>query len=451
MRHPLHSDRTTGHETRRRSTRGIHYTAIGPPVINATPVDSSAVKIAVMTSSSLFGVIAPYAGDPILSLNEAFGKDTRTNKVNLSIGVYTDENGKLPVLASVQQAAEKLGFGVRPYLPMEGHPGYRRGVQELIFGADHQAVTAQRITTVQTIGGTGAVGIAADFLATHCPGRAVYVSDPTWENHHGLFQRAGFTTQTFPWWDSANRIASPDKTISTLSEAADGSIVVLQPVCHNPTGIDLTPEQQDAITALCIEKNHIVVFDMAYQGFGDGLNEDASWVRRCAAQPMTFLIANSFSKNFSLYGERCGALSVVTQSAEEASLVLGQLKLAIRRSYSNGPTTGIAIVSEVLNIPELRATWEGEVAVMRDRMAGVRKNLADAMHTLDSSIDVSFLTTQRGMFSYTGLSAAAVERMRERDGIYLVGSGRVCVAGLNDRVIEPVAASMAAELKLLTR
>jgi aromatic-amino-acid transaminase len=400
-------------------------------------------------ATSLFGTIAPYAGDPILSLNEAYGLDPRPNKVNLSIGVYTDETGKLPVLESVKQSANRLGFAARPYLPMEGHPGYRRAVQELIFGADHEAVKTKRITTVQTIGGTGAVGIAADFLATHTPGRAVYVSDPTWENHHGLFQRAGFTTQTYPWWDATTRVASPEKTIDTLTNAPRGSIIVMQPVCHNPTGIDLSVEHQNTVTKLCVDNGHILVFDMAYQGFGDGLNEDASWVRRCVDAGLTFMVANSFSKNFSLYGERCGGLSVVTPSEQEAELVLGQMKLAIRRSFSNGPTAGVQIIADVLNTPDLRTQWEAEVGVMRDRMATMRQLLQSAITTIDTSLDASFLTTQRGMFSYTGLTNDAVVRMRERDAVYLVGSGRVCVAGLNHNVIEQVAQSMATELRSL--
>ena len=399
------------------------------------------------STTSLFGPVEFFAGDPILSLNDAFQIDPRANKVNLSIGVYTNETGKLPVLGSVVQAAQTVGFHARPYLPMEGHGGYRKGVQELVFGPDHPAVVAGRITTIQSIGGTGAVGIAADFLAKHTPGRAVYVSDPTWDNHHGLFQRAGFTTQKYPYWDSANGAACTDRAIEVLAAAPKGSIIILQPVCHNPTGVDLSREQQDALTELCLANEHIVLFDMAYQGFGDGLDDDASWVRRCANTGLTFMVANSFSKNFSLYGERCGGLSVVTQSATEAELVLGQLKLAVRRSYSNPPTTGALIVSEVLHSPSLRGIWEGEVAEMRGRMAKMRTLLSDAIGELDASLDVSFLLTQRGMFSYTGLSAEAVTRMRERDGVYLIATGRVCIAGLNDRVIAPVAESMVTELQ----
>jgi aromatic-amino-acid transaminase len=400
--------------------------------------------------TSLFGPITPFAGDPILSLNEACGHDPRPNKVNLSIGIYTDENGKIPVLGSVKQAVARLEFGARPYLPMEGHAGYRSAVQSLVFGADHEAVTSQRIATVQTIGGTGAVGIAADFLNTHRPGRTMFVSDPSWENHHGLFQRAGFTTKTFPWWNVAERTSCREQTVEAISNLPSGSIVVLQPVCHNPTGIDLTRAQQDAVTQLCIDKEHIVLFDVAYQGFGDGIDEDADWIRRCASAGMTFMVANSFSKNLSLYGERCGGLSVVCPTAEEAELVLGQLKFAIRRSYSNAPMSGGTITAEVLNSPDLRPQWEDEVGVMRDRMKAMRTKLVTAVAAVDPSLDTSFLTTQRGMFSYTGLTAEAVHTMRTDDGVYLIESGRMCVSGLNDSNVEAVAVSLARALQTLT-
>jgi aromatic-amino-acid transaminase len=398
-------------------------------------------------TASLFGTVQPYAGDPILSLNDAFGVDPRPNKINLSIGIYTDDNGRLPVLDSVMAAQTKLGFGARPYLPMDGLGSYRGAVQRLVFGDDHEAVEAGRIATIQTIGGTGAVGIAADFLAVHTPGRVVAVSDPTWENHHGLFQRAGFTTQTFPWWDSVKGVASTDKAVDALTALPKGSIVVLQPVCHNPTGTDLTRAQQDFVTELCRENEHIVVFDMAYQGFGDGVDVDAAWVRRCATAGITFFVANSFSKNFSLYGERCGGLSVVTPSAEQAALVLGQLKLAIRRSYSNGPTTGPQIVAEVLTDPQLRQMWEDEVGSMRNRMIGMRTRLAAAISSREPSVPTAFLTEQRGMFSYTGLSAEAVVKMRNDDAVYLIETGRVCVAGLTEKNVDAVAASLASALK----
>jgi aromatic-amino-acid transaminase len=391
-------------------------------------------------TESLFGQVEAFAGDPILSLNDSFKADPRDGKVNLSIGVYTDENGRLPVLGSVRAAYERLGFAERPYLPMEGHPLYREGVQKLVFGTAHPALADKRVATIQTIGGTGAVGIAADFLAKHCPGRTVLVSDPTWENHHGLFQRAGFKTATYPYWDRANRSVDFDGMVKALEAAEAGSIVVLQPVCHNPTGVDLDERQQAAVTDVLIAKRHIVVFDMAYQGFGTSLDEDAAFVRRYAEQAPC-LVANSFSKNFSLYGERCGGLSVVCRDADEAERVLGQLKLAVRRSYSSPPMTAGLLVATVLGNDDLRAQWTREVDAMRTRMNSMRQLLAEQIRALSNEADASFLTTQRGMFSFTGLSEQQVDAMRERDGVYLVGSGRMCVAGLTEASLPKVAKS----------
>ncbi|WP_239468416.1 amino acid aminotransferase [Microvirga arvi] len=391
-------------------------------------------------TESLFGQVEAFEGDPILSLNDSFKTDPRPEKVNLSIGVYTDEQGRLPVLGSVRAAYERIGFAERPYLPMEGHAGYREGVQKLIFGASHPALADRRVATIQTIGGTGAVGIAADFLAKHCPGRTVLVSDPTWDNHHGLFQRAGFKTTTYPYWNRTSRSVDFDGMVKALEAAEPGSIVVLQPVCHNPTGVDLDEGQQAAVTDVLVAKRHIVVFDMAYQGFGTSLDEDAAFVRRYAERA-SCLVANSFSKNFSLYGERCGGLSVVCRDADEAERVLGQLKLAVRRSYSSSPMMGGLLVATVLGNDDLRTQWTREVETMRDRMASMRKRLAEEIRAVSNEVDADFLTTQRGMFSYTGLSAQQVHLMRERDGVYLVGSGRMCVAGLNEANVGKVAKS----------
>jgi aromatic-amino-acid transaminase len=398
------------------------------------------VRLEVSMTESLFGRVEAFAGDPILSLNDSFKADPRQEKVNLSIGVYTDEKGRIPVLGSVRAAYERIGFSERPYLPMDGHHGYRDGVQKLIFGEAHPAREAGRIATIQTIGGTGAVGIAADFLAKHTPNRTVLVSDPTWENHHGLFQRAGFRTTTYPYWNSATKSVDFDGMVKALEAAEPGSIVVLQPVCHNPTGVDLDEKQQAAVTDVMIAKGHIAVFDMAYQGFGESLEADAAFVRRYAERA-SCLVANSFSKNFSLYGERCGGLSVVCGSQDEAERVLGQLKLAVRRSYSSPPMMGGLLVATVLGNDELRAQWIGEVDEMRIRMDSVRKLLADEIRALSNKVNVGFLLNQRGMFSYTGLSAQQVRAMRERDGVYLVESGRMCVAGLNEANVPKVAKS----------
>lgn len=391
-------------------------------------------------TESLFGQVEAFAGDPILSLNDSFKADPRAEKVNLSIGVYTDEKGRIPVLGSVRAAYERIGFAERPYLPMDGHPDYREGVQKLVFGDKHPARAEKRIATIQTLGGTGAVGIAADFLAKHTPGRAVLVSDPTWENHHGLFQRAGFKTGTYPYWDAKNRAVNFDGMVKAIEAAESGSIIILQPVCHNPTGVDLDEKQQAALTDVLVAKRHIVVFDMAYQGFGESLDADAAFVRRYAERA-SCLVANSFSKNFSLYGERVGGLSVVCRDADEAERVLGQLKLAVRRSYSSPPMTGGLLVATVLGNDDLRAQWESEVDTMRVRMDSVRKLLAEEIRKVSNEMDVSFLTQQRGMFSYTGLTVQQVRAMRERDGVYLVESGRMCVAGLNEENAAKVAKS----------
>lgn len=382
-------------------------------------------------TESLFGNVEAFAGDPILSLNDSFKADPRHEKVNLSIGVYTDEKGRIPVLGSVKAAYERIGFSERPYLPMDGHGGYREGVQKLIFGDKHPARTEKRIATIQTIGGTGAVGIAADFLAKHTPGRTVLVSDPTWDNHHGLFQRAGFKTTTYPYWNKATKSVDFDGMVKALEAAESGSIVIVQPVCHNPTGVDLDEKQQATVTDVLVAKGHIVVFDMAYQGFGESLEADAAFVRRYAERA-SCLVANSFSKNFSLYGERVGGLSVVCRDADEAERVLGQLKLAVRRSYSSPPMMGGLLVATVLGNDDLRTQWAREVDEMRVRMDSVRKLLAEQVRALSNEVDVGFLTNQRGMFSYTGLTAQQVRAMRERDGVYLVESGRMCVAGLNE-------------------
>lgn len=397
------------------------------------------------TAAGLFGVVEPYAGDPILSLFEAFQKDPRPDKINLGIGVYTDENGDIPVLAAVSAARERLSFGPRPYLPMEGLGRYRQAVQELVFGADHPALAEQRIATIQTVGGTGAVAIAADVLARHCPGRDVFISDPSWENHHGLFQRAGFRTRTYPWWDLQNRSISMDRLLATLAAAPTGSIIVIQPVCHNPTGLDLSPAEQQSVTDCLIERRHIAMFDMAYQGFGDGLDEDAAFVRRYA-EHASCLVASSFSKNMSLYGERCGGLSIVCRDADEAARALGQLKLAVRRSYSSPPLSGGEIVAEVLTTPDLRALCEAELGAMRARMRAGRRALADALSAAAGGIDTHFLVEQRGMFSYSGLSSGQVRQLRDEHAIYLLDNGRMCVAGITRHNVARIARGITAAL-----
>lgn len=391
---------------------------------------------------ALFGSVEAFAGDPILSLFEEYKADPRREKVNLGIGVYTDANGKLPVLSAVQAAAARLTSLERPYLPMEGHAGFRAGVQAVVFGNAHPALIEGRIATTQSLGGTGGLAIAADFLAKHCPQRRVYVSDPTWENHIGLFQRAGFAIETYPYLDDSRRSLDFEGFLSAIRTAEPGSIFVIQPVCHNPTGVDPDPAQRKALSEALVARDHIVVFDMAYQGYARSLDEDAAWVRDHAAVTPC-LVVNSFSKVFSLYGERVGGLSIVCASADEAERVLGQLKLAIRRSYSNPPTTGALLVATVLADKDLTRLWHDDVTTMRERMLAMRQQLADAIRARSNRIDVGFLTRQQGMFSYTGLTVEQIHRMRQGDAIYLLDSSRMCVAGLNAGNVERVAESFA--------
>ena len=299
-----------------------------------------------------------------------------------------------------------------------------------------------RVATIQSLGGTGGVAIAADFLAIHRPGRLVHISDPTWENHFGLFQRAGFTTTTYPYWNDETRSLDIEGFLSAIENAEPGSIFVVQPICHNPTGVDPDEAQQKALTEAFVAKGHIVVFDMAYQGFARGLDEDAGWVRRHAAK-MSCIVVNSFSKTFSLYGERVGGLSIVCEDTNEADLVLGQLKLAVRRSYSSPPTTGALVVSTVLGDESLRAQWMQDVGAMRARMIEMRKLLAARIRERSNLASVDFLGNQNGMFSYTGLARDKILTMREDDGVYLLDSGRICVAGLTHANIDRVAASYA--------
>jgi aromatic-amino-acid transaminase len=397
---------------------------------------------------SLFGTIERYAGDPILTLNIEFQNDPNPKKVNLGIGVYTDESGTLPVLESVRAASERLAFGPRPYLPMEGDARYREGSRTLMFGADHAAVTSNRIATVQTVGGTSAIALAADFLFNQMPDRAVYVSDPTWDNHIQLFEKAGFTVKKYPYLQDDRRSLAFDAMSAALSEAPKGSIVLFQPTCHNPSGVDLSSAQFDALSAVLRDREHVVVFDIAYQGFGTSLDADAEFIRHFAAAGEC-VVAQSFSKNFSLYGERVGALHIVGADADQADRALGQLKLAIRKVYSNPPSAGSKLVAEVLNDPALFAQWDGEVGAMRIRMSSLREQFVGAISAVDPKRDASFAVQQRGMFSFTGIVPEDVERLRVEHGIYLIRSGRMCVAGLRASNLEYVAEHVAPCLPLV--
>ena len=396
----------------------------------------------------MFQHIPPYAGDPILSLIVAFLADSRPRKANLGIGIYYDENGQIPVLRSVQKAEASLAKHVtpKPYLPMEGMESYRNAIQELVFGADHPLRKAGRIATIQTVGGSGALKVGADFLKRFFPDAQVWVSDPTWDNHRSMFDGAGFVVNDYPYYDDSTGTIDIDGMLETLQRLPKRSIVLLHPCCHNPTGVDLSQAQWRQVIEVLKAGELIPFLDLAYQGFGDGFEEDVFAIRELAAANVSFLLANSFAKNFSIYAERCGGLSVVCPDAKQAEFVLGQLKFTVRRNYSSPPLHGASVISTVLNDPALKAEWQGEVAQMRERIKAMRQKLFDTLSAAAPGRDFSYLITQRGMFSYSGLSPEQVDRLREEFGVYLVRSGRMCIAGLNDGNVDYVAAAMAAVL-----
>jgi aromatic-amino-acid transaminase len=397
----------------------------------------------------MFQHLEPYAGDPILSLNEAFQADPRAHKVNLSIGIYFDDEGRIPVLDCVRRAEAQLleASGPKPYLPMEGSGPMRRAVQALLFGPSHEAVTSGRVATLQTVGSSGGLKVGADFLRRWFPGSAVWVSDPTWDNHRAVFEGAGLTVHTYPYYDAATGGLAFEAMCEALDRLPPRSVVLLHACCHNPTGVDLSAAQWQALIPLLRRRELIPYLDLAYQGYGDGIEEDAYAMRAFADAGMHFFIANSFSKSMSLYGERAGALSVVCADAAEADLVLGQMKATVRRNYSSPGIHAAGVVARVLTDPALRASWEVDVRAMRERIAQMRVALHEVISARVPGRDFGYFLSQRGMFSYTGLSAAQVDRLREEHAVYLVRSGRMCVAGLNHGNVHRAAQAMAAVLE----
>jgi aromatic-amino-acid transaminase len=393
----------------------------------------------------MFEHIDAYAGDPILTLNEAFGKDPRPHKINLSIGIYFDDAGRLPVMRAVREAEAAMlnSIGPRPYQPMEGAANYRLAVQHLLFGAGHEAVTSGRIASAQTIGGSGGLKVGSDFLKRYFPASQVWVSDPTWDNHRAMFEGAGFSVNTYPYYDEHSGGVNFDAMLGAFKALPERSIVLLHACCHNPSGVDLSAGQWAELIPVLQARALIPYLDIAYQGFGDGIDEDAFAVRALADAGISFFCASSFSKSFSLYGERCGALSVVCSNAAQAELVLGQLKATIRKNYSSPPTHGGQIVARVLQTPALYAQWADELNAMRVRIRAMREKLHAMLSLKLPERDFNYFLTQRGMFSYTGLSAVQVDRLREEHAVYLVRSGRMCVAGLNSGNVEATAVAMA--------
>jgi aromatic-amino-acid transaminase len=394
---------------------------------------------------SLFSAVEMAPRDPILGLNEQFNADTNPAKVNLGVGVYFDDNGKLPLLQCVQ-AAEKAMMEkptARGYLPIDGIVAYDNAVKALVFGADSEPVTSGRVATVQAIGGTGGLKIGADFLKKVSPNAKVLISDPSWENHRALFTNAGFEVDTYAYYDAAKRGVDFEGYLASLNAAAPGTIIVLHACCHNPTGYDITPAQWDQVIAAIKAKELTPFLDMAYQGFGYGISEDGAVIKKFVAAGLNFLVSTSFSKSFSLYGERVGGLSVLCKDKEETSRVLSQLKIVIRTNYSNPPTHGGAVVAAVLGNPELRALWEKELGEMRVRIKAMRQKLVDGLKAAGVKQDMSFITSQIGMFSYSGLTKDQMVRLRDEFGVYGTDTGRMCVAALNSKNIDYVCASIA--------
>jgi len=399
-------------------------------------------------NASLLSTVEMAPRDPILGVTEAFNADTNPHKVNLGVGVYCNDNGKVPVLDCVRRAEQKLAESPLPknYLPIDGMPAYDRAVQQVLFGAQSEAVGQGRIVTVQTLGGTGGLKVGADLLRRIDPGAEIWISDPSWENHRALFEYAGFKVNAYPYYDASTHGVNFDGMTGALQKLPAGAIVVLHACCHNPTGVDLSPAQWDRVIEIVNLRGLVPLLDIAYQGFAEGLDVDAAPVRRFTEACPVVFVSSSFSKSLSLYGERVGALSIVTESADEAARVLSQVKRVIRTNYSNPPTHGGQAVAMVLTTPELRALWESELGQMRDRIKVMRRELVAKVRAIRADFDFSFVVQQRGMFSYSGLSKEQVQRLRKEFSVYAIDSGRICVAALNSKNIDHAARAIASVL-----
>jgi aromatic-amino-acid transaminase len=393
-----------------------------------------------MTTASVFAAVPLAPRDPILGLTEQFNADQRSEKINLGVGVYYDANGKLPLLQAVKKAEEKrvAASVARGYLPIDGIVSYNLAVQGLLFGTDSALVKEKCVATVQAIGGTGALKVGADLLKRFNANATVMISDPSWENHRALFEAAGFPVENYPYYDSVTKGLNFSGMVAHLNAAASGSIIVLHACCHNPTGAEMSPAQWQEVVNIVKARGLVPFLDMAYQGFGAGIAQDAVAVNTFIASGIDFLVSSSFSKSFSLYGERVGALSVVCASTDEAARVLSQLKRVVRTNYSNPPTHGGTLVSMVLTDPELRQLWEDELAGMRNRIKQMRRGFVDGLAARGVKQDFAFVNQQVGMFSYSGLTAEQVGKLREEHGIYAIDTGRICVAALNDKNLDRV-------------
>ncbi len=396
-------------------------------------------------SPSLLAKVAMAPKDPILGVTETYNADKNPNKVNLGVGIYYDDTGKVPVLECVRRAEREMAEAVAPraYLPIDGLAAYDAAVQALVFGAGHPAVKDKRIVTVQALGGTGGLRVGADLLKRISPDSVVWISDPSWENHQALFEAAGFQVKAYPYYDPSSHGVKFAEMLSALQALPSGSIVVLHACCHNPTGVDLLGDQWKSVLDVVRSRGLVPFLDLAYQGFADGIDADAAPVRLFAAAGGPVFVSSSFSKSLSLYGERVGAFSLVADSADEAARALSQLKRLVRTNYSNPPTHGGKVATIVLTTPELRTLWEQELGGMRNRIREMRKDFVEKLRARAPAKDFGFVMRQRGMFSYSGLTKDQVTRLREEFSVYAIDTGRICVAALNSRNIDHVVNAVA--------
>ncbi len=397
----------------------------------------------------MFETINPAPEDSILGLTVAFQKDSNPNKINLGVGVYKDGNGQTPVLATVKEAEERLlrSEATKSYLPIDGLAAYAALSQQIVFGSGHDILAAGRAATVQTPGGTGALRVAADFVRRISPQATVWLSDPTWPNHPNVFASAALQVQTYPYFEAETNSVAFDRMMAALETIPTGDVLLLHACCHNPTGADLSPQQWQAVAAVCAERGILPLLDFAYQGFGDGLDEDATGVRFVAEQCRELLVAGSYSKNFGLYNERVGALTLVAANSEAAEAAHSHLKICVRTNYSNPPAHGGQIVAEILGDPDLRQRWEAELADMRNRINDMRHLFVETLDEQDAGRDFSFIAQQRGMFSFSGLTPEQVQALRERHSVYVVGSGRINVAGMTEANVERLCSAIVDVLK----
>ncbi len=401
-----------------------------------------------MSKNSFLQIIEEAPADPILGLTEAFKKDSNPEKVNLGVGVYLDENGRVPVLKTIRDAEARWydQEDSKAYLPIDGAAEYNKAVQKLILGRESRLLATGQVITVQSLGGTGALKVGADFLKKFYPSSDVYISDPSWANHQQLFEFAGITVKTYPYYDSSTRGLKFDEMCRTIESLPSRSIVLLHGCCHNPTGVDLSHEQWKKLAGIFKESDLIPYFDFAYQGFAEGIDEDAFAIRVFAEENISFLVASSFSKNLSMYRERVGALTLVAGSEDEVEKSLSQIKRIIRTNYSNPASHGAQAACIVLSDPELRDRWHDEVAAMRERIKKMRERFVQGLRDNGVQQDFSFITSQNGMFSFTGLNRDQVARLINEYGIYIVGSGRVCVAAMNEKNLPNICRAIAAVL-----